>query len=176
MTVVDVARASRVWDASHHRAAVRYAWGAHLTTRDWDEDDVPITPLIDAMLVGGTPLRDEASMRGCAQIDQLVAEGYVTGAVAARGRDLITFLFKPNTVDAAISPDGDGLSFYWAAQEMSLTIIVYRDEYWWSVRNIAGDTYSAMGVDLPLINLMHSINLFSKEVERRNPDWRSLIR
>lgn len=161
MTVVDVAWAPPAWAARRH-VAVR-AWGAQVDAQDWDALDYP------------SPIA-EASKRGCAGIDLLVAEGYVNPTVAARGKALINFLFKTNTVDAAISPDDDGLAFYWAAQEMALTVIVYQSTYWWSVRNIAGDSYSDTGVHLPLLDLEHSLNQFSKEVERRNPGWRSLIR
>ncbi|PND55119.1 hypothetical protein CRM90_24595 [Mycobacterium sp. ENV421] len=100
----------------------------------------------------------------------------MSSAIATRGKELIKFLFKLNTVDAAISPDDDALSFYWVAEEMSLTIIVYQSWYWWSARNIACESYSDEGTELPLIGLEHSLNQFSKEVERRNPEWRSLIR
>jgi hypothetical protein len=148
---------------ARRRAAVRDAWGARVDAQDWDD--------ADAVLPIG-----EAAERGYAAIDQLGAQHNVSPVIAARGKELIKFLFKANTVDSAISPDDDGLSFYWAAQEMSLTILVYRSCYWWSVRNIAGDSYSDEGAHLPLTHLEHSLNQFSKEVERRNPHWRSLIR
>ena len=59
---------------------------------------------------------------------------------------------------------------------MSLTLSVYSDEYAWSARDIAGSTYAGMAPDLPLADLKRTISSFSTEVERRNPDWRSLIR
>ncbi|MBE5406088.1 MULTISPECIES: hypothetical protein [Mycobacteriaceae] len=161
MTVSDATLAPSAQNA--HRHVTRYAWGIQPDSPGWD--DLPATPPVG-----------EAAKRGNAEIDDLIAHGYVSSTVAARGKELIRFLFKVNTVDATISPDDEGLAFYWAAQEMSLTIIVYQSAYWWSVRNVAGDSHSDEGTHLPLIDLEHCLNQFSKEVERRNPEWRSLIR
>lgn len=34
-----------------------------------------------------------------------------------------------------VAPDGtDALALYWAAEEVSLTVLVYPDRYWWNVR------------------------------------------
>lgn len=161
MTVSHATLAPSTQNARRHVA--RYTWGIQPDRTGWD--DLPAT----------SP-DGESAKRGNAAIDDLIAQGYVSSAVAARGKELIRFLFKVNTVDATISPDDEGLAFYWAAQEMSLTIIVYQSAYWWSVRNVAGDSLSDEGTQLPLINLKHCLNQFSKEVERRNPQWRSLIR
>ncbi|SKJ21815.1 hypothetical protein [Mycobacteroides abscessus] len=161
MTVSDAILVPSAQSARRH--VTRYAWGIQAAGLAWD--DIPSMPL------GG-----EAAKRGSAAIDDLIVQGYVSSAIAARGKELIRFLFKLNTVDATIAPDDEGLAFYWAAQEMSLTIIVYQSTYWWSVRNVAGDSRSDEGTQLPLIELEHSLNQFSKEVERRNPEWRSLIR
>ncbi|MFD6199511.1 hypothetical protein ACFWE3_22685 [Mycobacteriaceae bacterium NPDC060252] len=141
------------------------AWALDAQIDVWDCDHVT-----------SAPVPDEAAKRGYEAINQLVTQGYVSSAIATRGKELINFLFKPNTVDAAVSPDDDALSFYWVAQEMSLTILVYQSWYWWSVREIAGDSYSGEGSDLRLNELEHSLIQFSKEVERRNPDWRRVIR
>lgn len=163
MTAADMVWTTHSLQLARRRAAVRHAWAAKLDSPDWD-------------VVDDAPPAGEAAARGYVAIYQLVANGYVSSAIAARGKELIRFLFKPNSVDAAVSPDDDGLSFYWVAQEMSITIIVYQSWYWWSVRNVAGDSYSDDGAHLPLIDLEHSLNQFSKEVERRNPEWRNVIR
>lgn len=149
--------------AARHHPAVR-ALRCVPDVQDWDDNDAVVPSH-----------RDDASSRALAVIERFVHEGLIPSVVAVRARGLIAYLFKPNTVDAAISPDDDGLCFYWAAQEMSLTVIVYTDAYWWSVSGDA-DSYSGGGAELPLLDLQHSLNQFSKEVARRNPKWRSLIR
>lgn len=162
MTVVDDVRAPSVQSARRHVELA--TWRANTSNREWD--DAP-----SASPISG------ASRRGYNAIDVLALRNEISPAIAARGKELIACLFKPNTVDAAISPDDEGLSLYWAAQEMSLTIIVYADEYWWSVRNDGVcDSYSDGGESLPLLELQHSLNQFSKAVALRNPKWRSLIR
>lgn len=165
MTVLDMVWAATSPQGARHHPAVRTARERHDDSEEWDERST------------ATPARDNAAERAAVQIDQLAVSGYIGPSIAARGKELIAFLFKSNTVDAGISPDDDGLSFYWAAQEMSLTIIVYQTSYWWSVRNEdACDTYVGEGIELPLLQLQHSLNQFSKEVARRNPLWRSFIR
>ncbi|MCH9736302.1 MAG: hypothetical protein K0U78_17405 [Actinomycetia bacterium] len=161
MTVSDATLAPSAKNAYRH--VTRYAWGIQPDSPTWDD-------------TLANPPVGEAAKRGNAAIDNLIVHGYLSSTVAARGKELIRFLFKVNTVDATISPDDEGLAFCWAAQEMSLTIIVYQSAYWWSVRNVAGDSRSDEGTQLPLIDLEHCLNQFSKEVERRNPEWRSLIR
>lgn len=122
-------------------------------------------------------LSDSAVGRAHASIEALVREGLVDEAIASRGRQLANYLFSGNTIDASIAPDGDGLSFYWVAREWSIEIDVYpANEYWWSVRNVAADTYSDGGRELPVERLRYSLNQFSKEVDAENPDWRSTIR
>lgn len=151
-------------DARHH-LAVRTALRGVPASTEWEDVDV------------AEPPRDDAAARGVVDIDRLAYQRLITPTLVSRGKSLTTYLFKTSTVYATISPDDEGLSFYWAAQEMSITIIVYGDGYWWSVHNDnACDTYMGASVDLPLIRLQHSLNLFSKEVARRNPQWRSLIR
>lgn len=161
MTVLDDVRALSVRSARRH--IERTSWNKPASNREWDDASTQLP-------------RSEAARRGNDSIDTFLLRGDISSATAARGRELIRFLFKPNTVYATIAPDDDGLSFYWAAAEMSLTIIVYADEYWWSVRNdSACDSYCGAGGELPLIQLQHSLNQFSKEVVSRNPEWRSLI-
>lgn len=162
MTVLVDVRALSVRNARRHVALSAWCRSSIPSSQEWE---------------GTAPPMNEAAKRGCDAIDLLSLADEISPAVAARGKELIKFLFKPNTVYAAISPDDDGLSFYWAAQEMSLTIIMYADDYWWSVRNeSACDSYSGGGPNLPLIELQHSLNQFSKAVAQRNPEWRSLIR
>lgn len=162
MTVLDDVRTLSAQGARRH--VERTSWNKPVNNREWDDAPTQLP-------------RSEAAKRGYAAVDMFALRGEISSATATRGRELIRFLFKPNTVYATIAPDDDGLSFYWAAAEMALTIIVYADEYWWSVRNDnACDSYSGEGVELPLIQLQHSLNQFSKEVVSRNPEWRSLIR
>lgn len=120
---------------------------------------------------------DDAKARGHAAISQLVADEYIDSVMASRGRQLIEVIFKTNTVDASIAPEDGGLIFYWAARNMAITIQIFPSAgYWWSVRNIAEVSYADGGSDLPLQDLRHSVNQFSKEVERQNPNWRSIVR
>ncbi|WP_068080274.1 hypothetical protein [Mycobacterium sp. E1747] len=120
---------------------------------------------------------DDAQTRGHSAISALLADHYIDHVMASRGRQLIEVLFKTSTVDASIAPEDGGLIFYWAALEMAITIQVFPSSgYWWSVRNIAGTSYSGAGSDLPLHDLRYSLNQFSKEVELQNPNWRSIVR
>ncbi|KZS66227.1 hypothetical protein A4G27_11950 [Mycobacterium kansasii] len=107
----------------------------------------------------------------------MAADRRIDAAVAARGKELIRFLFKSNTVDATIAPEGGGLIFYWASLNMAITIEIYPySGYWWSARSIAGRSFSGEGTELPLIELQYQLNHFSKEVERQSPNWRSIVR
>lgn len=125
----------------------------------------------------GGPVVDDAQLRGHSAISALLADQYIDHVMASRGRQLIEVLFKTNTVDASIAPEDGGLIFYWAALDMAITIQIFPSSgYWWSVRNIAGTSYSDAGSDLPLLNLRYSLNQFSKEVELQNPNWRSIVR
>lgn len=86
---------------------------------------------------------------------------------------LVDVLFTPNTVYASIAPDDGGASFYWRAGEMSIEIDIYPVEgYWWRVKDVAAESYSDDGAELPLERLKYSLNWFSKDVERENPRWR----
>ena len=123
------------------------------------------------------PVEDNARVRGHAALNDLLADYCINAGMASRGRQLIEVLFKPHTIDASIAPEDDGLIFYWAARNMTITIQIFPSgDYWWSVRNIAGETYSDAGFHLPLPQLRRSLNHFSKEVERQNPNWRNTIR
>lgn len=120
---------------------------------------------------------DNAYRRGRTAIKRLVAAGYIDIAMALRGRELIEVLFTSHTIDASIAPDDGGLIFYWAARDMAITVEIYPSAgYWWSVRNIGTQPYSGSGTDLPLQDLRYSLNQFTKEVERQNPNWRSVVR
>lgn len=123
------------------------------------------------------PTADDARVRAHAALNALLTGRCINAGMASRGRQLIEFLFKTHTVDASIAPEDDGLIFYWAARDMAITIEIFSSgDYWWSVRNIAGMSFSGSGSDLPLPELRYSLNQFSKEVERQNPNWRNIVR
>ncbi|MCF1812009.1 hypothetical protein [Mycobacterium intracellulare] len=120
---------------------------------------------------------DNAQVRAHTTLTALLADRCINAGMASRGRQLIEFLFKTHTVDASIAPEDDGLIFYWAARDMAITIQIFSSgDYWWSVRNIAGMSFSDSGSNLPLRELRYSLNQFSKEVERQNPNWRNIVR
>ncbi|MFL0286902.1 hypothetical protein ACJH6J_25855 [Mycobacterium sp. SMC-18] len=164
MTVVDIGWRPRTLDAP--RVKFRTAQIACKTSADtWAEHCSARNSATDA------------AQRAYAAISKLVAGRLIEASVAARAQQLIKFLFKANTVDASIAPEDGGLIFYWAAQEMSLTIEIYPSAgYWWCASNISGYPLSGEGSELPLNELGNRLNHFSKEVERRNPRWRDIIR
>ncbi len=84
MTVADVVQVAR------RHAAVQYALDAQADS--WDSD-----------ATASAPPPGEAAKRGYAAINQFVAQRHISAGIAARGKELIKFLFKPNTVDASIS-------------------------------------------------------------------------
>ncbi|MDV3125727.1 hypothetical protein M1247_12440 [Mycobacterium sp. 21AC1] len=117
--------------------------------------------------------RQGAKSRGYATLHELKEEGLIEGTTFDRAKTLIDVLFNPNTVYSSIAPDDGGVTFYWRAGEMSVGIDIYAGEgYWWRVRNVAAETYSGHGSELPLDQLKYSLNWFSKDVDRENPHWR----
>jgi hypothetical protein len=101
-------------------------------------------------------------------VDRYALNGAIPLDIAVRGRELIKNLFENDTLCGTVAPDDGGLMFYWAAQEMSLTVIVYGHTCWWSARNLGScGSFSGSGADLPLDRLKNSLRWFSEEVVRR---------
>ncbi|MFI5535867.1 hypothetical protein ACIA5H_05695 [Nocardia sp. NPDC051900] len=118
-----------------------------------------------------------AAENGIIQLADLLRGRHVDIDVAYRALQLIRFLFTPNTVYASIAPEDGGLVFFWTALDMSIEIdIIPGDKYWWSVRNVAAESYSGEGEVLPFRKLQYSLNHLSKEVEVANPKWRRAVR
>ncbi|KXX62305.1 hypothetical protein [Rhodococcus sp. LB1] len=115
-----------------------------------------------------------AARRARRDVRQLKRRGLIKAAVARDALELIRFLFKSNTVYATISHDDGGVIFYWKAADMSMEIDVFPAEgFWWSVSNVAHDSYEGSGYSLNTQALKHSLNQFSKEVESVNSNWRN---
>ena len=126
------------------------------------------SPLL-ATLMGNRAhvLAAEALVPALAAVDELAARGDVSAAVADRTRTLLTQILVDVVVPPTVAPDGaDALSLYWEAEEMSLTVIVYPDTYWWSVR--FGDDHTAgEGAWFPAASFVDWLGEFSAEVHRR---------
>lgn len=119
-------------------------------------------------------LNDSATKRAQRAIDGLLADGLIDVSSAERARQFVDVFFTPNTIYTSIAPDDGGITFYWRAQDMSVEIDIYPTEgYWWRVRNVALENYTDHGKELPIEKLKHSLKMFSKEVDRLNPNWRS---
>ncbi|NKY44289.1 hypothetical protein [Nocardia cerradoensis] len=110
------------------------------------------------------------------QIQGLLSRKLIDISVAGRGKSLVDFLFTPNTIRASVTSVDDDLIFYWTALSMSIEIdVLSYGGYWWSVKEIATESYSDEGEVLPIDQLQYSLNHFSKEVEAANPEWRNLM-
>lgn len=132
-----------------------------------DDDDV--ASVVELYAHGG-----DAERRARRDVRQLKRRGLIKAAVARDAVELIRFLFKGNTVYATITHDDGGVIFYWKAGDMSIEIDVFPGEgFWWSVANVAHDSYQGSGYSLDTHALKHSLNQFSKEVESANPNWRN---
>ncbi|WP_216917993.1 hypothetical protein [Nocardia noduli] len=120
---------------------------------------------------------NSAKRRARTAIDQLFAEGLISSGVAWRAIRLVSYIFSAKTIFVSIAPEEAGLIFYWVAGEMAIEIDVCADgSYWWGVENVGGDSYFGGSVDLPVEELRHSLNIFSKEVDSANPHWRDAFR
>ncbi|OPX05949.1 hypothetical protein B1790_29615 [Mycobacterium sp. AT1] len=120
-----------------------------------------------------TLLRNSATKRARSALHELKGEGLIESGSFERAMKLIDVLFTPNTIYASIAPDDGGVTFYWRAGEMSVEIDIYLGEgYWWRVQNVAAESYTDHSTDLPIERLKYSLNWFSKDVDRENPNWR----
>lgn len=118
--------------------------------------------------------RQTAKSRAHAVLDDLKGHGLIEGATYDRATTLVDVLFTPNTVYASISSDDGGVTFYWRAGDMSIEVDIHPVEgFWWRVRNVAAENYSGHGSAIHQYDqLKHSLKMFSKEVDRANPQWR----
>lgn len=120
-------------------------------------------------------IEGEAGHRAVHRIVQLATAGEITDYAGRCGVSVVRFLFTARTVDSSIAPDEGGLVLLWLAGESSIEIdISASGEYWWSVRDVAGESYCDEGLELPVERLRHGLNQLSKEIERRNPRWREM--
>jgi hypothetical protein len=121
--------------------------------------------------------RPTAKSRAHAVLDDLKGQGLIEGATYDRAMTLVDVLFTPNTVYASISSDDNGVTFYWRAGDMSIEVDIHPVEgFWWRVRNVAAENYSGHGNAIHQYDqLKHSLKMFSKEVDRANPQWRQQI-
>jgi hypothetical protein len=112
-------------------------------------------------------LSAEALVPSLAAVDEFVAAGAVSDAVANRTRTLLTQILVDVVVQPTVAPSGeDALSVYWAAEEMSLTAIVHSGGHWWSVR--FGDEHTTgEGARFPVASFVGWLGEFSGEVYRR---------
>lgn len=109
----------------------------------------------------------EALVPALAAVDEFAGAGEVSAAVADRARTVLAQILVDVFVPPTVAPDGtDALSLYWAAEEMSLTVLVYLDRYWWSVR--FGDEHAAgEGARFPAASFAGWLGEFSAQVYRR---------
>jgi hypothetical protein len=114
-----------------------------------------------------------ATDRALADLEYLLAEGYIDTWQAQRGRDVVGLLFDADTVYASIGPIDDGeLSFYWKAGDRSVSLDLRRDgDDWASVVDGARHrwTYDGSAVRPELRDHLHQ---FSAHVQAVNPSWR----
>lgn len=109
----------------------------------------------------------KALVPALAAVDEFAAAGEVSAAVADRARTLLRQILVDVFVPPAVAPDGtDALALYWAAEEMSLTVLVYPDRYWWSVR-FGGEHAAGEGARFPAAGFVDWLVEFSVQVYQR---------
>lgn len=148
----------RLWHSSTRGGRHEY----RVPAAHWD------TPL-PANLMGTRDrvLGAEALVPSLAAVDTFAAQGDVSATVADCARALLTQILVGVFVPPTVAPDGEGaLSLYWAAAEMSLTVVVYPDRCWWSVR-FGDERVAGEGARFPAASFVDWLGEFSAEVYRR---------
>lgn len=112
---------------------------------------------------------------GLSKISELLRESLIDDVIFTRAVEMMKYLFTSRTIFSSIAPDDGDLVFYWKAGCLSIEIDLLSDGgAWWSVDGLDAYEFTGDGPELPLVELKHYLNIFSKEVDTINPNWRSL--
>lgn len=99
---------------------------------------------------------------------RLIAEGLASEGILSRVDTAAEAICADTEHSPTVCPETDGgVTLFWAAAEMMATVIIYPDVYWWSVRNVAGRTYSGGGTELAVAALRDSLREMSDEIDLR---------
>lgn len=102
-----------------------------------------------------------------AAVRRLVADGHVPSSISARIDSVVGAVCVDTEHAPSVSPEDEGAALYWVAMNMAITVIVYADTYWWSVRDVAGLTYMGSGAELAIDAVRASLRDMSDEISLR---------
>lgn len=167
----DVLELSNDWKVLHH--SLRAAIQAPNIFNEWFEKP----EIFGSYIKAPRSFNDDASayLLGLQKVSELLLESSIDDVMLMRAVEMMKYLFTSRTIFASIAPDGGDLVFYWKAGHLSIEIDLLSDGgAWWSVDGFDAYEFTGHGLEMPLVELKHYLNIFSKEVDIINPSWRSL--
>jgi len=116
----------------------------------------------------------EGLNRALGDLVQLKLDGHIDDSMVAFAASVIQRVFDSTTVYSSVTPDDQGVIFYWTAGDYGLTLELWPPDCIYCSVTSPGDfqSWDKMPPGFIPEEFVDSLHEFSAMVQRENPRWR----